>query len=178
MNVAGCGSMLKDYPHLAAENAALSKSADFSSEMANRFSSKVKDISEFLLELGPRPPEGAIPLTATYHDACHLAHAQKERIAPRELLSGIPNLTLLEPPEWELCCGSAGTYNIDQPDLANQLGERKARNLLSTQPEAIVTGNIGCMTQIRKHLNLLGQDMPIYHTMELLDAAYRNIASP
>ena len=170
-NAAGCGSGMHEYGLLfkgkAEEPEAIS------------LSKKTIDVSSFLHSLGFSPPENSIePTRVVYHDACHLAHAQKERIAPRELLSGIPNLTLLEPPEWELCCGSAGTYNIDQPDLANQLGERKARNLLSTQPEAIVTGNIGCMTQIRKHLNLLGQDMPVYHTMELLDAAYRNIASP
>lgn len=170
-NAAGCGSGMREYGLLFR--------GEEEEPEAISLSKKTTDVSSFLHSLGFSPPENSIkPTRIVYHDACHLAHAQKERIAPRELLSGIPNLTLLEPPEWELCCGSAGTYNIDQPDLANQLGERKAQNLLSTRPEAVVTGNIGCMTQIRKHLNLLGQDMPIYHTMELLDAAYRNTASP
>ena len=107
-----------------------------------------------------------------YHDACHLAHAQRVTSQPRQLLRAIPNLTLLEIPEGELCCGSAGTYNLEQPELVRQIGERKARNILTTGAQAIVTGNIGCMTQIQTHLAALGQPLPVWHTMELLDQAY------
>ena len=107
-----------------------------------------------------------------YHDACHLAHAQGVTAPPRRLLASIPNVTLVEIPEGELCCGSAGTYNLEQPELARQIGERKARNIVSTGAQAVVTGNIGCMTQIRTHLELLGRPLAIWHTVELLDAAY------
>jgi glycolate oxidase iron-sulfur subunit len=99
------------------------------------------------------------------------------RSEPRALLSAIPNLTLLEIPEGELCCGSAGVYNLEQPEIAGQLGERKARNILATGAEAIVTGNIGCIAQIASHLRRLGQPLPIWHTVELLDRAYGGITS-
>ncbi len=169
-NAAGCGSGMREYGLLF--------KGEEEEEQATRLAQKTTDVSSFLHSLGLNPPENPIePNRFVYHDACHLAHAQKERTAPRALLASIPNLTLLEPPEWELCCGSAGTYNIDQPDTANELGERKARNLISTEPDAVVTGNIGCITQIQKHLKSLGYDTPVYHTMEVLDAAYRNADS-
>ena len=168
-NTAGCGSGMREYGLLFKGEEEETKAIDLAKKTA--------DVSSFLHSLGFNPPENSVePSRIVFHDACHLAHAQKERIAPRSLLTAIPNLTLLEPPEWELCCGSAGTYNIDQPDTANQLGERKARNLISTEPDAVVTGNIGCMTQVKKHLNLMGHHTPVYHTMEMLDAAYRNEA--
>jgi glycolate oxidase iron-sulfur subunit len=107
-----------------------------------------------------------------YHDACHLAHAQRVTSQPRRLLTAIPNLTLREVPEGELCCGSAGTYNLEQPEIARELGERKAKNVLSTGAQAVVTGNIGCMMQIGTHLQAQGRSLPIWHTMELLDQAY------
>ncbi len=134
---------------------------------------RVKDVSAFLDELGPVEPhaiEGGLRLA--YHDACHLAHAQGVTTAPRRLLSMIPNLELLPIPEGELCCGSAGTYNIEQPELARQLGERKAQHILSTEAQAVATGNIGCMVQLRNHLTVLGQAIPVWHTMEVLDRAY------
>ena len=107
-----------------------------------------------------------------YHDACHLAHAQGITAAPRRLLRAIPNLTLVEIEEGDLCCGSAGTYNIEQPALAAVLGERKTQRILATGAGAVVMGNIGCMVQIRTHLGRLRSSLAVLHTMEILDRAY------
>jgi glycolate oxidase iron-sulfur subunit len=140
---------------------------------ARAFARQVKDISEFLAELGPVTPSPLpSPLKVAYHDACHLAHAQGVREAPRRLLRLIPNLTLAEISEAELCCGSAGTYNIEQPDIAALLGRRKSENILRTGCQAVVTGNIGCLVQIRNHLKVLGETLPVYHTVEVLALAY------
>jgi glycolate oxidase iron-sulfur subunit len=164
-NAAGCGSGMHEYP-------ALFKGLPQEAQ-ATAFTEKALDISVFLQRLGPvAPPPLAHPLSASYHDACHLANAQGVRSEPRALLSSIPNLTLLEIPEGDLCCGSAGTYNLEQPEIAGQLGERKARNILATGAEAIITGNIGCLTQIAAHLERLGRPLPIWHTVEVLDRAY------
>ncbi len=155
-NAAGCGSGMKEYGLLFKGTPHAAK--------ARAFAAKVRDVSEFLDELGviafkPLPQ----PIKLAYHDACHLAHAQGVVGAPRRLLQRIPNLTLVEIPEGELCCGSAGTYNIEQPAIANELGARKARNIAKVAPDAVATGNIGCMVQIGKHAGL-----PVYHTMEIL----------
>ena len=140
---------------------------------AQEFAAKVQDISVFLAELGLiTPPPLPAPLTVAYHDACHLAHAQGVTAPPRQLLTAIPNVTLVEIAEGELCCGSAGTYNLEQPNLAGEIGERKARNILATGAQAVVTGNIGCMTQIEQHLAALGEPLPVYHTVQILDQAY------
>ena len=164
-NAAGCGSGMKEYAVLFAGAA--------DEAQARQFSSRVKDISVFLDELGLTPPDPLPqPLTVAYHDACHLAHAQGITAQPRRLLAQIPDLTVLEIPEGDLCCGSAGTYNLEQPDLAKVIGERKARNILSTAAQAVVTGNIGCMTQIRTHLAMQGRPLAVWHTVELLDQAY------
>ena len=108
-------------------------------------------------------------MTVAYHDACHLAHAQGVTDAPRRLLAAVPNLSLVPIPEGEICCGSAGSYNIEQPEIAAQLGQRKAEAILGTGAQAVVTGNIGCMTQIDSHLQRLGKPLPIFHTVELLN---------
>lgn len=143
-------------------------------EAAEAFAREVKDVSVLLAELGLQaPPPLARPLKIAYHDACHLAHAQGVTAAPRQLLRAIPHVTLLEISQSEICCGSAGTYNLEQPEVAEQLGRRKAQNVLDTGCEAIVAGNIGCIVQIGAHLKQLGQSVPIYHTIELLDHAYR-----
>lgn len=164
-NAAGCGSGMHEYP-------ALFKGLAEEQE-AIVFAERVLDISVFLHRLGlETPPPLAQPLAVAYHDACHLANAQGVRSEPRALLSAIPNLTLLEIPEGELCCGSAGTYNLEQPEIAGQLGERKARNILATGADAIITGNIGCLTQIAAHLQRLGRPLAIWHTVEVLDRAY------
>jgi len=164
-NAAGCGSGMHEYGLLFAGEPDVAQ--------AQAFSARVKDITVFLDELGLTPPPGlAAPIRVAYHDACHLAHAQGVTVPPRRLLASIPNVTVVEIPEGELCCGSAGTYNLEQPELARQIGERKAHNILATHAQAIVTGNIGCITQIRTHLAALGKPLPIWHTIELLDAAY------
>jgi glycolate oxidase iron-sulfur subunit len=164
-NAAGCGSGMHEYGLLFAGEPDAARAAELGSI--------VKDITVFLDELGIVPPRGLPePVRVAYHDACHLAHAQGVTAQPRRLLAGIPNVTLVEIPEGELCCGSAGTYNLEQPELARQIGERKARNILATGAQAVVTGNIGCITQIRTHLELLGHPLAIWHTVELLDAAY------
>lgn len=164
-NAAGCGSGMKDYGllFLGTEQ----------EEIARDFSKKVKDISQFLDHLGiQKTPDLPKKLKVAYHDACHLAHAQGVRSAPRSLLMTIPGLELVDFPEVEMCCGSAGTYNIEQPDIASTLGKRKAQHILDSGAEAVVTGNIGCIIQIRKQLQTLGKSLPVFHTFELLDMAY------
>ena len=164
-NAAGCGSGMHEY-------GLLFKGTSEEAE-ATAFAKKVKDVSVFLHELGLlAPPPLAQAVTLAYHDACHLGHAQHVTVQPRKLLMAIPNVKLVEIPEAELCCGSAGTYNLEQPELAREIGERKARNILATGAQMVATGNIGCMTQIQTHLHALGQPLPILHTLEVLDQAY------
>ena len=161
VNAAGCGSAMKDYGHV------LRDEPDWA-ERAAAFSARVRDVSEFLAQAGPRAERRPIEIKVAYHDACHLAHAQRVRSQPRELLRGIPGLELVEPADWELCCGSAGIYNLVQPEPAAQLGERKARNLLDTGAEAVVAGNPGCALQISAHTERFGRPLPVLHPMELL----------
>jgi glycolate oxidase iron-sulfur subunit len=165
-NVAGCGSGMREYPLLFA--------GELDAALAEAFTNKVRDISVFLAELGIAPPPPLpVAVVAAYHDACHLAHAQGVTQEPRALLRQIPNLTLLEINEAEICCGSAGTYNMEQPAIADTLGARKAENLLAVGAQAVITGNIGCLTQIRTHLGNQKRSIPVWHTMEVLDMAYR-----
>jgi len=164
-NAAGCGSGLKEYGLLFAGRS--------KEEAARSLAAKVRDVSTFLSGLGVEtPPPLREPLRVVYHDACHLAHAQGERTAPRELLVQVPNLTLVEPRDWEICCGSAGIYNLEEPELAARLGRKKAEALLEGEPDVIATGNIGCLTQIESHVHRLGRAVPVRHTMEILAAAY------
>lgn len=164
-NAAGCGSGMHEYP--------LWLNGEPEAAAAETFASKVKDVSVFLAELGPKPPGTlAEPLRVAYHDSCHLFHAQRVTSEPRSLLAAIPNLKLVEVPNGEICCGSAGTYNIEQPHIAAELGERKVHAILSTDPQAVVAGNIGCMMQIEAHLRRKGNPVPVYHTMQVLDMAY------
>jgi glycolate oxidase iron-sulfur subunit len=164
VNVAGCGAMLKEYGYYW---------NDDQQPQRQRFAAKVKDVHEFLDELGPVAPQGEINLKATYHDACHLVHAQKIREAPRRLLSLIPGLQMPELPESELCCGAAGTYNLTQPEMSQRLSRRKLANILSTGASAVVTANAGCILQIAREARTQGQRLPIYHPMDLLDCSYR-----
>lgn len=170
-NAAGCGSGMHEYPLLF--------SATPLEEEARAFSDKVMDISEFLDSLGIKPPPPLPePIKLAYQDACHLAHAQGITIQPRRLLQAIPNIELLAISEAEFCCGSAGTYNLEQPDTARQLGQRKARNIVGSGAQAVVSGNIGCMVQLRTSLASLGHPLPVWHTIEVLDRAYESGNSP
>ena len=129
VNAAGCGAMLKDYAHILPEE---------SHDQAARFVAKVKDISEFLVALGPIPPRGSVPLKVTYHDACHLCHGQQIRSQPRALLAMIPGLELVPLEESEICCGAAGTYNLTQPEMSERLGKRKMDHIEATGAEMVV----------------------------------------
>lgn len=163
-NAAGCGSGMRDYGRLLAGTP--------DAEAAEALAERTVDVSAFLHELGLRAPlELAEPLTVAYHDACHLGHAQGVREAPRSLLRSIGNLTLVEPAEQAICCGSAGTYSIEQPETAAELGARKADNLIGTGADLVAAGNIGCLVQIRNSLERQGQQLPAIHTMQLLDRA-------
>ena len=162
---AGCGSGMKDYELLFKGEA--------DAERASAFSHKVLDFSAYLAALGLRPPRGfASERVVAYQDACHLLHAQGHQQEPRALLLQVPNLRLVKIADAGMCCGSAGTYNIDQPTIAAELGRRKVSAILAAEPDVIVSGNIGCITQMRKHLQLQGDDRPAMHIAELLNQAY------
>jgi glycolate oxidase iron-sulfur subunit len=168
-NVAGCGSGMKDYAHLFSDDPAWS-------DRAAAFSAKVRDVHELLGAHEPRAPRHPLALRVAYHDACHLAHAQKVRVQPRALLRGIPGLELIEPPEWEICCGSAGIYNLVQPAAAAELGARKAANLSGLGADVIAAANPGCALQITAYLP--EPRTPVVHPMVLLDASIRGVAAP
>ena len=142
-------------------------------ERAEAFAARVRDVTEVLAGVEPRAPRHPVPLTVAYHDACHLAHAQGVRQPPRDLLGGVPGLELRELDEAEICCGSAGVYNLMEPRPAAELGERKARNLLATGADLLATANPGCMLQLRASLARLGERLPMAHVMEVLDASIR-----
>jgi glycolate oxidase iron-sulfur subunit len=165
-NVAGCGSMLKDCGHHWPDAAQADRA---------RWSAKVRDVNEFLAELGLVPPEGAIPAVATYHDACHLLHAQKVSAAPRELLAQIPGLELRDLAETELCCGAAGTYNLTEPEMSARLSRRKLANIRATGARVCITSNAGCTLQIAREAREQGLELAVLHPMELLDASYRGV---
>ena len=167
-NAAGCGSGIKEYPLLFRDHGL--------QEQARQFSARVQDVSVFLDELGldREPPPLPEAMKVAYHDACHLAHAQGIRSAPRKLLERIPNLTLLELMDGETCCGSAGTYNLEQPEIANRLGANKAAVIEQVQPDAVAAGNVGCLMQIETHLRRRNSTLPVLHTVELLDKAYES----
>lgn len=165
VNAAGCSAMLKDYGHLC-HNSALE-------EPARKFAAKVKDVSEFLMELGPVKPPGELKLRATYHDACHLCHGQQIRRQPRQLLEMIPGLELIPLNESEICCGAAGSYQLTQPDMAGRLGRRKAYNLLASGAAAVFTSNVGCLLQIGRYVRQLKPDMWVGHVVDALWASYQ-----
>jgi glycolate oxidase iron-sulfur subunit len=154
----GCGTMIKDYGHLLARDRGYAERATDMSRLA-------KDISEFIYELGLLPPLAWTSLRVAYHSACSLEHGQQIGHEPRALLSQA-GYTVLEIPEGHICCGSAGTYNLLQPELAGQLRQRKLKNIASVKPDLIATGNIGCITQLQR-----GSGVPVVHTVELLDWA-------
>jgi glycolate oxidase iron-sulfur subunit len=167
VNAAGCGSTMKEYGYLLRDD------PEFA-ERAKAFSAKVRDVSEFLQELGPVAERNPLPVTAAYHDACHLAHAQGVRKQPRQTLKQIPGIDVKEIREAEICCGSAGIYNMVEPEPAAELGERKANNILKTGAQIIVTSNPGCMLQIQSSLKKMGHGgLPMAHPVEVLDASLR-----
>ena len=165
---AGCGSAIQEYPLLLR--------GEVSEAASQEFASNTKDVSVFLYELGLREiPAFEKPTRIAYHDACHLAHAQQIRMQPRELLRAIENAEVVDLPDCDTCCGSAGTYNIEQPELAARLGKRKAENVAAAKCELVATGNIGCLVQIEKHLKEIQVAIPVMHTMQILDGAYQKI---
>ena len=166
VNAAGCGSTMKEYAYLLRDDPEYA-------ERAKKFSSKVKDVSEFLQEIGPVAERHPLPVAAAYHDACHLAHAQGVRQQPRKNLKAIPGMEVKEIKEAEVCCGSAGIYNMVEPEPAEELGERKAKNVLNTGARMIVTSNPGCMLQIQAALKKMGHEMHMAHPMEVVDASIR-----
>ena len=165
-NAAGCGSGMHEY-HM------ILKGSEHE-EAAERFRHRVVDVSQFLDSLGELKeiPDPGGPIRIAYHDACHLANAQGVRSQPRTLLNGIPGVTLQEIAAGHLCCGSAGTYNIDQPETARSLGQQKVANILATDPDLVATGNIGCLTQLATHLAGTSSRVPVRHTLQIIRDAY------
>ncbi|MBO3751301.1 4Fe-4S dicluster domain-containing protein [Streptosporangiaceae bacterium NEAU-GS5] len=154
VNAAGCGSCMKEYAQ----------------------GYQVRDLAEFLVELGPRATRHPLPVSVAYHDACHLAHAQGVRSQPRELLGAIPGLSIREVAESSICCGSAGTYNLFQPGPARELGDRKAERVRATGADLLVSANPGCTMQIAAAMRRAGEEpMPVAHTAQVLDASLRGL---
>jgi glycolate oxidase iron-sulfur subunit len=170
VNAAGCGSTMKEYAELLADDRAYA-------DRARAFADKVRDISEVLMELGTVAPRHPLEMTVAYHDACHLAHAQGIRAQPRALLRQIPGLELREINESEICCGSAGVYNIMNPEPARELGDRKAANIVATGAEVLVTANPGCLMQVTSAIERSGHPMGMAHTVEVLDASIRGLSA-
>jgi glycolate oxidase iron-sulfur subunit len=165
INSAGCGSAIKEYEELFHGQPEWQ-------ERARKFLAKAKDVSEYLAELGLRPPKNPFAKRVAYHDACHLAHAQGIRSQPRELLKAVPGLELVEFANSDWCCGSAGIYNFLQPELAVQMQERKVGNIMAASPDVVVMGNPGCHSWIESGLRARGNAVEVLHTVELLDRAY------
>jgi glycolate oxidase iron-sulfur subunit len=166
INAAGCGSNLKEYGHLLRDD------PEYAGRAKN-FAAKCKDVTELLAELEPRARRNPLPVRVAYHDACHLQHAQGIRLQPRSLLAQIPGLTLTEIPEAPVCCGSAGIYNLVQPDAANELGDRKAQLIAPLNVDLVATGNPGCLLQLQSALARSGHKIPVVHTIQILDASLR-----
>jgi len=165
-NSAGCGSTMKDYADLLADDPAYA-------ERAAAFAARTRDVAEVLAELEPVAPRHPLPLTIAYHDACHLRHAQGVRAQPRAVLATIPGLVVKEIAEGDLCCGSAGIYNLTNPGPARELGDRKAAHVAATGAELLVTSNPGCLLQITDALSRQGRAMPTAHMVLVLDASLR-----
>ncbi len=171
INAAGCGHTLKEYGHLLQDDPEYR-------EKAQEFAAKVKDVQEFLATSGltaKLSPVSEQELTIVYQDACHLLHGQKISVQPRQLLRQIPGVKLREPIDAALCCGSAGIYNLLQPEVADELGKQKVQNLLNTGAELIASANPGCTLQIAQHLRQQDKQIPIMHPIELLDYSIRGI---
>ena len=166
INAAGCGSTLKGYGHLLRDDPNYATKAE-------TLAAKCRDISEVLAELTPQAPRHPVPLRIAYHDACHLQHAQQVSAEPRQVLSTIPELEVLEIPEAGLCCGSAGIYNLVEPESARELGRRKARHVVTTGADVVVSSNPGCLLQMKASLEEEGRSLPMLHLVQVLDASIR-----
>jgi glycolate oxidase iron-sulfur subunit len=176
VNSAGCGSAMKEYGELLADDPAWAA-------RAAALSGKVRDFAEFLVGLfetsgGPAAPRHPVRARAAYHDACHLAHAQGITVAPRDLLRAVPELEVAEVPDAGTCCGSAGVYNLLQPEAARELGERKAASVLETGAQLLISANPGCSLQIASALQARGERIAVAHTAEILDASIRGVPLP
>ncbi|MGH3274007.1 MAG: (Fe-S)-binding protein, partial [Streptosporangiaceae bacterium] len=169
VNAAGCGSAMKEYGQLLAADPAWA-------ERAAALSARVRDFSEFLADLGAAAPRHPLPLNAVYQDACHLRHAQRITRQPRELLAGIPELSLAEIGDGGTCCGSAGIYNLVQPRAATELGARKAQSVRGAGGELLVSANPGCALQIAAALRAQGTPMAVAHVAQVLDASLRGLS--
>jgi len=165
VNVAGCGSTMKEYGRLLRDDPKYAG-------RAAAFASKVRDVSELLASLEPTAPRHPIRARLAYHDACHLGHSQGVRAQPRAVLRSIPGLQVIDIPEAEICCGSAGIYNMVMPEAGEQLGQRKIANVMAVAPDALATANPGCLLQIRRHLP---ERLPLFHPIELVDASIRGV---
>jgi glycolate oxidase iron-sulfur subunit len=169
VNAAGCGSSMKEYGQVLADDPQWA-------DRARAFSSRVRDVTELVSELGePRAPRQPLSLRVAYHDACHLAHAQGVRQPPRDLLKSIPGLELLAFAEQDICCGSAGIYNLVEPEPAGQLGDRKVGHIDAVQPDIVATANPGCTLQMAAAARRRGRGWPILHPIEILDASIRGV---
>jgi len=168
VNAAGCGSSMKTYGDLFRNDPEWA-------ERARTFAERVRDVTEVLGGLGPQAPRHRMNLRVAYHDACHLGHAQGVRQPPRDLLKTIPGVTLVPVAESDICCGSAGIFNLVQPEMAAELGQRKAAMIADAQPDIIATTNPGCMLQIGAAFRAAGHDRPIVHVVEILDASIRGV---
>jgi len=165
VNTSGCGAHMKAYGHLLADDPAYA-------ERAKRFAATVRDLAEFLAQEPLRGPLQPVTMTCTYHDPCHVVHGQKIKSEPRRLLAQIPGLRLVELPESDWCCGSAGIYNLTQPEMATRLLHRKVGHVLETSAEAVVTANPGCILQIQAGLGAHQSPVRVLHLVEILDRAY------
>jgi len=169
VNAAGCGSTMKGYGELLAGDAVWA-------ERAHAFAGKVRDVTETLSGLAPsRTAKHPVGLRVAYHDACHLAHAQSIRREPRELLQAIPGLTVVPVAERDVCCGSAGIFNLVQPEMATTLGRRKAARIADSGADIVVTSNPGCILQMAAAGRAVGTSRPVLHIVELLDASVRGV---
>ena len=171
INAAGCGSTLKEYGHLLRDDPAYAARAE-------ALAARCRDVSEVLADLEPRAPRHPVPMRVAYHDACHLQHAQGVSAEPRRVLAAIPELDVREVPEGGLCCGSAGIYNLVEPEAADALGRRKAGNVLSTGADAIVSSNPGCLLQLGSALERQGRPLRTMHLVEIVDASIRGETTP
>ena len=165
VNSSGCGSHLKELGWLLGD------------ERATAFAEKVRDVGELLTQTRPRAPRHPLPLTVAFQDSCHLRHAQRLPLSSLSSLARIPDLEVVEPAEQDLCCGSAGIYNVVQPAAARELGDRKAANVLATGAQAYASANPGCLVQISQALGRRKRPLPALHPIELVDASIRNLGA-